>query len=140
MRLIVCLLVLFFIPQTYGQEQETYAFYRNAEGEVSKFSKDQAKQMLNYAKEHGQITLWLVLNYPYNVDFGNMTPEEINTQKAEVAQGFSKLLAPLISSGDAWHPPSGVYIRGPGCTVRANAKGLKQLLDDERLFQITTNN
>jgi hypothetical protein len=138
MRLVVCLSVLLFIPQTFAQEHETYAFYRNAEGEVSQFSKDQAKQMLKYAKEHGQITLWLVLNYPYNVDFENMTSEEINTQKAEVSQGFNELLEPLMSSGDVWHPLSGVYIRGPGCTVRANSKGLKQLLDDQRLFQITT--
>ncbi len=137
-KAIACLPVMFLTTHALAQEHQTYSFYRNAEGEVSQFAKDQAKQMLSYAEEHGQITLWLVLNYPYRVDTENMTPQELSTQKAEVAQGFGELLGQLLSSGDAWHPPSGVLIRGPGCTVRANAKGLKQLLNDHRLFQVTT--
>lgn len=137
-KAIACLSVMFFATHAPAQEHQTYAFYRNAEGEVSQFAEEQAQQMILYAKEHGQITLWLVLNYPFRVDWANMTPQELSAQKAEITQRFGELLGPLVSSGDAWHPPSGVFIRGPGCTVRVTAKGLKRLLKDQRLFQITT--
>ena len=122
----------------FGQENETYSFYRNAEGEISAYTKDQAKRMLKFAEDNGYITLWLVLNYPYNVEIEDMTPEEVATQRSDVAIGFSTILNPLVANGDVWFPPSGAFIKGPGCTVRATPKGLKQLLDDARLYQITT--
>lgn len=137
-KLAICLSILAMCASAAAQQQQTFSFFRDADGGVSRYAKYQARQMLEYAKEHGQITLWLVLAYPYNPDTENMTPEEINTQDAEVSQGLSEILNPLVARGDVWHPPSGVFIRGPGCTVRATPKGLKRLLRDERLYQITT--
>lgn len=137
--LLTTAIVVMILPLTAtSQESETYSFYRNSEGEVSSHTKEQEKGMQKLAKENGHITLWLVLKYPYNVDIENMTPEEITSQETEVAAGFSEILTPLVAAGDAWHPPSGVVIKGPGCTVRATPKGLKQLLSDTRLYQITS--
>jgi hypothetical protein len=140
MRISIFLLLMasFLSLPALGQGNETFSFYRTAEGEVSAYTRDQAKQMLKFAKENGYITLWLVLNYPYNVDREEMTPDEIATQRSNVVSGFSDILDPLVAQGDAWYPPSGAFIKGPGCTVRATPKGLKQLLDDTRLYQITT--
>ncbi len=138
LTILIYVSVLLLASQALAQEKHTYSFYRDGDGSVSAHAKDQAELMLRYAKEHGQITLWLTLNYSYNVDFENMTPQELNTQETEVAQRLNEILAPLLSRGDAWHPDSGVFIRGPGCTVRVTAKGLKRLLRDGRLYQISS--
>jgi hypothetical protein len=125
-----------FLSPSYGDERPL-VYYWQPDGTISDQSKDNAKDMRELAKEHGYVTLWLVLNYPFNVYFEDMSPEEIAEQSAHVAQGFQEVLAPLIATGDVWHRTEGPYIRGPGIAVRATDKGLRSLLGDTRIRQIT---
>ena len=112
-------------------------YYWEPDGSISEQSKDNAMEMRNIAKEQGYVTLWLVLNYPFNVYFDEMTPEEIAEQQQNVALGFEEILDPLVASGDVWHRTEGPFIKGPGIAVRATDKGLRSLLRDDRILQIS---
>lgn len=111
-------------------------FYRNPDGVISQQSRENAREMEAIARTNGQITLWLVLNHPFNVHVEEMTPDENRQQSAAVERGFDELLAPLLSSGDVWHPKAGPLIKGPGSAIRANSAGLRRLLRDERILQL----
>ena len=112
------------------------AHYRGPDGMVTTQSKSNAQIMHQIAKDQGHVTLWLTLNYPFNYYFDELTPEEIAEQEIEVVQGFNEILDPLVEDEDVWHRSAGPYIMGPGIAVRATDKGLRELLKDERLFQV----
>ena len=137
-RRIFLLLVGGLIVNSTASAGDTYAFYRNAQGHVSEESERQGRLMMQFARRNGQITLWLVLRYPYNVNVEAMTPDEVVEQERQVATGFDDILNPLLERGHAWHPSFGPVIKGPGCTVRATEEGLNSLLADKRIIQITT--
>jgi len=65
-----------------------------------------------------------------------MSPEQAQNQTTKVQAAFIELLQPMIADGDVWEPAGGSYIRGPGCLVRATKKGLRKLVNDERLIQV----
>ena len=111
--------------------------YWQPDGTTSLQSKDSAKAMRSIAKDKGYVTLWLLLNYPFNVYLDDMSQEEIDIQNSEVASRFDEILDPLVDSGDVWHRSEGPFIRGPGIAVRATDKGLRSLLRDQRILQIT---
>ena len=118
-------------------EERPLIYYWEPDGTISEQSRENAQEMRDVAKEQGYVTLWLVLNYPFNVYFDDMSPEEIAEQRANVAQGFQEILTPLIAAGEVWNRSDGPYIRGPGIAVRATDKGLRSLLRDTRILQIT---
>lgn len=135
--LIMAISVLAIAPSA-DAANKPLVYYWAPDGSVSEQSKDSAKEMRAIAREHGFVTVMLLLNYPFNIYMDQMTPEQIAAQGNEVAQLFDEILAPLVSSGDVWHPSSGQYIRGPGIAIRATDKGLRQLLEDSRILQITS--
>ena len=137
--LIMAISVLAIAPSV-DAANKPLVYYWAPDGSVSEQSRDSAKEMRAIAREHGFVTVMLLLNYPFNSYVDQMTPAQIAAQESEVAQLFDEILAPLVSSGDVWHPSSGRYIRGPGIAVRATDKGLRQLFTDSRILQITASN
>ena len=114
----------------------TVAFYRDQEGNVDANAKADGKLMSRKVREDGVITLWITTGIPFNLRFSSMSEEEVAEQNARVRESFSEILDPLVNAGSVWHPESGPFIKGPGCTVRADKDGLKALLRDDRLIQI----
>lgn len=128
-------LMLVATSSTQSLESNNRIVYRNAQGELHEYPEGSAQELLRMARDNGHVTLWLTLNYPFNFD--DLSPAEAEAQQAEINAQFAELLAPLISMGQVWEPPGGPFIRGPGATVRANKKGVKNLIRDLRLLQIT---
>ena len=123
-------------PVALADADRPLVVYREKNGVLTDQSRDHAKRMKKEAKENGQIVLWLVLDYPYNVHEDRMTPSQIDAQASDVDLRFSMLLEELLRRGEVSYPGSGRTIIGPGCKVIATPKGLKKLLGDSRLLQI----
>ena len=138
-RLLGLLCILFVIVPGTGQadgDSQSLTFYRLPSGEITEQSVRDGKTMRKLARKEGHITLWLTSGVQFSVSFESMSPEELEEQKSRVADEFSEVLGPMIEANNVWEPKFGRYIRGPGCVVRANAKGVRQLLHDERIVQI----
>jgi len=133
--IVAALLALTFLAAQ-APASESLIFYRNPNGVLGDDSRANAKVMLEIAREQGHITVWVTLDFEFNFYMEHMTPNEIAEQNAAVADSFEEVLTPLVRRRQVWHPPSGPHIRGPGCTVRANERGLIALLRNERLIQI----
>ena len=116
---------------------ESIVYYRDFDGSVNAASKVYSKQMKQIAAKNGYVTLWLTIDYPVNVNFESMTPEELAEQEAEISAEIDTILNPLIERNKVWHPATGKFVKGPGCVVRATTAGLVHLLKDERILQIT---
>lgn len=119
---------------------ESIVVFRNSNGELGGASNANAKIMKQRIREDGFVTLWLTLDFPFNVNMGEMTQQEIDEQAERVSAEFDVVLDPLVDEGIVWHPRTGKFVKGPGCVVRANGKGLKHLLRDERILQLTALN
>ena len=112
--------------------------YRDLSGKLTQQSKVNARSMTRIALENGYVTLSIMLNYPFNVYFDQMTETELAAQKEGVRSGFAEVLDPLVAREVVWHPESGPFIMGPNCTVRATAVGLRSLISDKRILQIVS--
>jgi hypothetical protein len=118
-------------------EQAPLTVYRDAGGQLTPESRQAAREMHYIAVGNGHITLWLTLNYEFNLYLDPETQQrEIEQQNQEVRAGFEEILNPMVARGAVWHPKAGPYYRGPGCFIRANAAGLQRLVQDERILQI----
>lgn len=134
------LLIAFVASPTFAStesEQIPLTYYRDMGGDVSAVSESNAKKMLRIAKQNGHITLWLVLNYEFNINPDSMTVAELDAQTADVIAGFAEVLNPMIRKKEAWLPKAGLTVSGPGTKVRATKKGLRKLLRDERILQLS---
>lgn len=132
------LLASLSIPWTTSDANEVpVTFHRDADGKVTKQSKVNAKIMKDRANQNGHVVLWLVLNYEYNLYPEQMSTEEIAAQNAAVVKGFAEVLDPIVSTGDASYPQEGPLIRGPGSAVKVTNNGLKLLLKDDRILQMS---
>lgn len=132
--LTILALALVTTNSVHAQESANYIVYRDGQGKLHEYPEGSAHELKRIAKNNGHVTLWLTLNYPFNFD--DLAPAEAEAQQAEIDAQFAELLAPLINKGDVWEPDSGPYIRGPGCTVRANKKGVRKLIENPDLLQI----
>jgi hypothetical protein len=110
--------------------------YRDSNGHLTHASKRSAKQMVQLADQNSHITLWLTLNYPFVMFVDETAENAIEAQNRAIRHGFGEILDPLVARGLVWHPKSGSYFKGPGCTVRATVAGLRELIADDRILQI----
>ena len=139
-RLIVLLgatIVFVSLPLLEASGEGQIVHYRGPDGSISTESVANAGVMKDRAQTQGYVTLWLTFDFPLNVNFAEMTPDEISAQEASVSAGLDIILDPLIQRNKVWHPATGKFVRGAGCVVRATVAGLNQLLHDERILQIT---
>ena len=139
--IIVPLLFLLLGLGSYAQTIETtpgLTAYRDLSGKLTPQSKINARSMRRIAQENGQITLMIMLNYPFNIYLEDMSPGELASQEEGVRAGFAEVLDPLIARQAVWHPESGPLILGPSCTVRATVSGLQNLINDRRILQIVS--
>lgn len=138
-RFLIALIILafFVVSMPASAENEVLVYYWEPDGSISEQSIANAQTMRRVANAQGYVSLWLLLNYPFNIYKDEMTQEEIDAQDSEVASGFNEILTPLIRRGQVSHLPEGPFIRGPGIAVRATEEGLRRLLRDQRVLQIT---
>lgn len=110
--------------------------YRDSSGELTPASKRSIGEMVRLANQNCFINLSLTLNYPIDLDIDKNALAEIKAQKQAIRTNFEEVLNPLIARGSVWHTKSGPVYVGPGCSVHANADGLRQLIADDRILQI----
>ena len=121
----------------FANDSMPLTFYRDGQDQMTEQSKQNADAMKKIADKEGHITLWVMLDIPFNVYMDEMTAEEIATQNVAVAAEFAEVFYRLEANGDIWHPKDGPLIRGPGSAIRANARGLNALFEDRRIAQIS---
>jgi len=131
------LICLSLLPAISGaQDGDPIIFYRDGNGEVNRASQADAKVMARIARRQGYINLFLTSDFPFNLNFDEMTPDEIEDQNNRAADYLADTLSAAIASGLVWHPPEGETVYGPGCKVQAAPTGLRVLLRDERFVQV----
>ena len=120
-----------------AQHEAGLIVYRDTDGQLTPTSEDVARQMVQIASRQGHITLWLTLNYAFDLYLDEQADQEaIAAQNAAIREGFGEVLDPLIARQAAWYPETGPYFHGPGCSVRATEAGLRRLIRDDRILQI----
>ena len=112
-------------------------FYRDGSGGISAQSRENAKTMHRISRKKGEVVLWITLDYPFNFYMDQLSQQEIDEQSAEVRQRLKEIINPLIRRGQVRHSLQGPRFWGPGCAIRAKPAGLRKLLSDTRLLQIT---
>ena len=133
---VVILLVLCLLANA-QVDHTPLVYYRDATGHVTQNSKDTAKRLAQTARKAGQVKLWLTLDYPFNIYFDEMTPEEIAAQEQAVSEGMNEILAPLLRQQHVKFVSGGPTFYGPTVGVWATPGGLRRLLTDERILQIS---
>jgi hypothetical protein len=134
---VAAMLVFIMSGTVVAQDNIVLSIYRDANGHLTPQSRQAAKEMTRIASRSGRITLWLTLNFEFNVYFDERTDQAaIEAQNRAVRDGFDDLLNPMIARGAVRHPKAGPLIQGPGCYVQATVDGLRRLIKDDRLLQI----
>lgn len=134
---LICLICVPLLPAiSCAQDTDPIIFYRHGNGDVNKDSKADARVMARIARRQGYVNLFVTSDFQFNLNFDEMTPEEIEDQNNRAADYMADTLAEVIASGHVWLPPEGQNVFGPGCRVQATPTGLSRLLRDERLVQV----
>ena len=134
---LICLICVSILPAvSVAQSPDPIVFYRDGNGDVNSASMADARVMARIARRQGYVTLFVTSDFPFNLNFDELTQEEIEDQNNRAADYMAETLAEAIASGHVWLPPEGQNVFGPGCRVQATPAGLRALLRDERLVQV----
>lgn len=135
---IAAMLGLIGVGNTLANDNFILNVYRDSKGHLTPASKDAEKEMKRIAKDAGEITLFLTLNFAYDLYLAETSDEvAIDAQDQAVRDGFAEVLDSLVADGSVWYPNAeGAVFSGPGCAVLANDAGLKNLIKDERIMHI----
>lgn len=134
---LVCLIWVPLFPAiSCAQDADPIIFYRDGNGDVNDDSRADAKVMAHIARRQGYVNLFVTSDFQFNLNFDEMTPEEIDDQNNRAADYMADILAEAIASGHVWLPLEGQNVFGPGCRVHATPTGLNALLRDRRLVQV----
>lgn len=112
-------------------------YYTPPFGDVSVESRKSLLEMKKIAARSGYITVWAMLDYPFNVYMSEMSEEELAAQSAAVAVAVAEVADPIVEAGEAVYPATGPWIKGPGFTLRVTELGLEQLAANADVVQIT---
>ena len=118
------------------QGQGNLSVYRGSSGELTKNSVENAKSMRRIARKKGYVTLFVTVDVEFEPYLDGLTATEIVAQQTRATAKLTEVLAPLVDAGVVWHGRTGPLVQGPGCLIRANAKGVARLVRDRRVLHI----
>ena len=119
-----------------GQQIATLAVYHEADGKLTKSSKNNAATMRRIAAKRGYITLWVTANVDFDPNIDDLSEAERVSQQRAATEKLMDVLQPLVDADKVWHPSAGPYIQGPGCIIRATAAGVSRLVRDSRILHM----
>jgi len=136
-RQLTTLLLLLGVTPIVESQESLLVFYRDTNGHVTEQSRVNARLLMQIAREQGSVTLWLTLDFPYNIYPDQMTAEEIAAQDEEVERRMTAILQPLIRRRQVQYLDLEQVKFGPTYGVSATPSGLVRLLRDDRILQIS---
>lgn len=130
------LLALFFAPLlSVADNFESYFLYRDHSGKLTKFSLDNLKVLRNEAREHEQISVWIMFDMDFQPDPTLRTPDVVQAEADVKAKMIEDVVAPLWRDVKLLPTPAGLG-GAPGVLLSVSEIGLVRLAHDKRVKHV----
>lgn len=128
-------ILVIFASQAFAQTQNISVF-RNKSGDLTSQSQENSKLLLRLAQQNSGINVWITFNIPVETDISKRTPRVIAEQRRNGTEAYRRLIKPLVKKG--WVVTIGEtdFGRAPGCMLRADVRGLQELISNREIIQI----